>query len=114
MKELLPVIVFDDFAKCDMRIGTVLECTRVEKSEKLLKFIIDIGSEQRQILSGIAKHYNPEDLIGKQLVVLVNLPPRKMMGLESNGMILTSANDEKGELKLLSPMDVITNGSEVC
>lgn len=114
MKDLLPVITIDDFAKCDIRVGTVLECTKVEKSEKLLKFLIDIGSEKRQILSGIAKHYNPEDLIGKQLIILVNLPPRKMMGLESNGMILTSFNEEKDELKLLTPMDVIDSGSEIC
>lgn len=114
MKEVKSVISVDDFAKCDVRVGTVLECSKVEKSEKLLKFLIDLGSEKRQILSGIAKHYSPEELIRKQVIVLVNLPSRKIMGLESNGMILTAFNAEKDELKLLTPINAIGAGSEIC
>lgn len=114
MSEVKSVISIDDFAKCDIRVGTVLECGKVEKSEKLLKFLIDLGSEKRQILSGIAKHYCTEELIGRQVIVLVNLPPRKMMGLESNGMILTAFNAEKNEFKLLTPMALIDSGSEIC
>ncbi len=104
-------ISIDDFLKADLRVGTVLSCEKVKKSSKLLKFQIDFGYEQRQIVSGIAKYYNPDDLVGKQVVAVVNLTPVKLCGEESCGMILSAANDE--ELSLVSPIKPIANGSEV-
>ncbi|CAD5249178.1 MULTISPECIES: methionine--tRNA ligase [unclassified Imperialibacter] len=105
-------IVYDDFTKLDMRVATVLECERVPKSDKLLRFLLDTGIDKRTILSGIAKHYQPEDLIGKQVVVLANLAPRKMMGIESQGMIL-SAEDEEGNLRLLQANAVTNPGATI-
>jgi methionyl-tRNA synthetase len=95
-------ISFDDFIKMDMRIGTILEAEKVEKSKKLLKLKVDTGVDERIILSGIAEHFSPEELIGKQVTVLINLLPRKIMGQESQGMILM-AEDKDGALKLLQP-----------
>ena len=105
-------IGIDDFAKIVIKVGEILECERVEGSEKLLKCLIDLGEEKpRTILSGIAKYYNPNELIGKQVCVLANLKPRTMMKKYiSQGMIL-SAND--GSLSLLSPMVHVKNGSIV-
>lgn len=94
-------IGIEDFQKLDLRVGVVLECQRVPKSEKLLQFLIDLGeSKPRQILSGIAKYYNPDELVGKHVCVVANLKPVKLMGLLSEGMIL-SAQDDEG-LALLS------------
>lgn len=87
------MITIDDFAKVDLRVGTVLSCSPVEGSEKLLKFEIDLGEEKRTILSGIAKYYVPEELLGKQVIIVANLEPRMMMGIESQGMILAAGND---------------------
>ncbi len=105
-------ISFDDFAKVDMRIGTVLEAERVEKSKKLLKLKVDTGLDKRTVLSGIAEHYAPEDLVGKQVTILVNLAPRKMMGIESQGMILM-AEDKDGKLKLIHTGDPVAAGSGI-
>ncbi|WP_266363704.1 methionine--tRNA ligase [Tellurirhabdus rosea] len=110
--EAKPEITYDDFAKMDIRIGTILEAERVPKSDKLLKLKVDDGHGQRQILSGIAKHFAPEDLIGKQVTFLANLAPRKMMGLESQGMILM-AEDRDGSLALLPPHKPVWNGGTV-
>ena len=110
-------IYFDDFAKCDFRVVKVLKCENVKKSEKLLRFELDDGSgTPRQILSGIAKYYKPEELVGKTLAAIVNLPPRKMMGLESNGMLISAVHTEKGEekLDLLILDDAIPAGSVLC
>jgi methionyl-tRNA synthetase len=112
LKPLKPEIVFDDFAKLDIRVGKVIECVKMEKSDKLLKLTIDSGIDTRTILSGIAKHYSPEDLIGKQVTFIANLAPRKMMGIESQGMIL-SAEDVDGKLKLIRPIDDVTPGAAV-
>jgi len=109
---LKPEIAYDDFAKLDIRIGTILEAERVPKSDKLLKLKVDDGLGQRQILSGIAKHFSPEELIGKQVTFLANLAPRKMMGLESQGMILM-AEDRDGSLALLPPHKPVWNGGTV-
>lgn len=106
------MISLEDFKKCEMRIGTVLVAESVEDSEKLLRLEVDFGSEKRQILSGIAKWYKPEDLVGKQLPFIVNLEPRKMMGLESQGMLIAT-NDENGPVLLL-PDKVVPVGSELC
>ena len=105
-------IKFDDFAKLDFRVGQILSATKVEKADKLLKLEIDLGFEKRTILSGIAMHFKPEDIINKQVVVVANLAPRKMRGVDSQGMILM-AEDGEGKLHFVSPESVITNGASV-
>jgi methionyl-tRNA synthetase len=105
-------IVYDDFAKLDLRVATVTACEKVEKADKLLKLTIDLGNESRTIVSGIALHYKAEEMIGKQVVVVVNLAPRKMKGIESQGMILT-AEDKDGKLRLLKPEEAMSPGSSV-
>jgi len=110
--ELKPTIQFDDFAKLDLRIGTILEAERVPKSDKLLKFLVDDGFEKRTILSGIAKHFTPEEMIGRQVTFIANLAPRKIMGQESNGMILM-AEDRDGSLSLLQPHKEVWSGASI-
>ena len=108
---------FDTFCKSDFRAVKVKDCQRVKKSDKLLKFTLDDGTgADRQILSGIAKWYAPEDLIGKTLVAIVNLPPRKMMGQESQGMLISAVHTERGEerLNLLMVDDKIPAGAKLC
>ena len=108
---------FDTFCKSDFRAVKVKDCQAVKKSEKLLRFTLDDGSgTDRQILSGIHKFYEPEELIGKTLVAIVNLPPRKMMGQESCGMLLSAVHTEKGEEKLHLIMvdDAIPAGAKLC
>jgi methionyl-tRNA synthetase len=105
-------IQYDDFAKLDLRVGTILSAEKVEKADKLLKLQIDLGSEKRTIVSGIALHFKPEDLVNKQVVVVANLAPRKLKGIESNGMIL-SAEDPNGKLYLINPEEIIFPGSSV-
>ena len=108
---------FDTFLKSDFRVVKVKQCENVKKSDKLLRFVLDDGSgTDRQILSGIAKYYKPEELVGKTLVAIINLPPRKMMGLESCGMLLSAIRKEKGEEKLTLIMvdDSIPAGSRLC
>ena len=107
-----PECTFDDFMKLDMRVGTVIECTKVPKADKLLQFKIDDGLETRTILSGIAKHFNPEELVGKQVCFIANLPPRTMRGIVSEGMIL-SAEDNEGKLSLLTVTPQAKPGSEI-
>ena len=108
---------FDTFAKSDFRAVKVKSCEAVKKSDKLLKFILDDGTgTDRQILSGIHKWYQPEDLVGKTLIAIVNLPPRKMMGLESNGMLISAVHKEHGEeaVQLIMVDDSIPAGSKLC
>jgi len=105
-------IVFDDFAKIDLKVGTILSAEKVAKADKLLKLEIDLGFEIRTIVSGIALHYQPEAIIGKQVVVVVNLAPRKMKGVESRGMILM-AEDAGGKLHFVSPGEMINPGAGV-
>ena len=107
-----PECSFDDFMKLDLRVGTVLECAKVPKADKLLQFKIDDGLETRTILSGIAKHFNPEELIGKQVCFIANLPPRTLRGIVSEGMIL-SAEDNEGKLSLLTVTPQAKPGSEI-
>jgi len=109
---LKSVITIDDFAKIDLKVGTILSAEKVEKADKLLKLEIDLGFEKRIILSGIAQHFSPEEIAGKQVVVVANLAPRKMRGIESNGMILM-AEDKEGKLHFVRPENVIKEGSEV-
>ena len=105
-------IQYDDFAKLDFRVGTIISAEKVEKADKLLKLEIDLGFEQRTIVSGIALHFEPAAIVGKQVVVVANLAPRKMRGIESNGMILM-AEDTDGKLKFISPAEATGNGSSV-
>jgi methionyl-tRNA synthetase len=105
-------IVFDDFAKIDLRVGTIVAASKVEKADKLLQLSVDLGFETRTIVSGIAQHFEPESIVGKQVTVVVNLAPRKMRGIESNGMILM-AEDAAGKLHFINPSDNINPGSGV-
>jgi len=105
-------IAFDDFEKLDIRVGTVLECEKVPKADKLLRFLIDDGLEKRTIVSGIAKFYKPEELVGRQVCFIANLAPRVLRGIESKGMIL-SAEDFNGDLSVISPNKEVKPGSEV-
>ena len=108
---------FDTFCKSDFRAVKVKDCQPVKKSDKLLQFTLDDGTgTDRQILSGIAKFYKPEELIGKTLVAITNLPPRKMMGRESCGMLISAVHTEKGEekLNLLMVDDAIPAGAKLC
>ena len=105
-------IEFDDFAKMDVRAGTVIECEKVAKTKKLLKLKIDTGIDQRTVVSGIAEYYRPEELIGKQVSILVNLAPKKLRGIESQGMILCAENAD-GTLSIVSPDKAVKNGSEI-
>ena len=109
-----PVIAFEDFEKLDIRVGTVLECEKVKKMNKLLKFLIDDGLEKRTIVSGIAKYYAPEQLVGKQVLFIANLAPREFKnGLVSEGMIL-SAEDFDGSLSVTTLEHNVKPGSQVC
>jgi methionyl-tRNA synthetase len=107
-----PEIVYDDFAKLELKAATVTACEKVAKADKLLKLEVDLGTEKRTIVSGIAQHYSPEEMIGKQVIVVTNLAARKMKGIESQGMILT-AEDSDGKLQLLKPEKPVTPGSNV-
>ncbi|MBL0744934.1 methionine--tRNA ligase [Chryseolinea lacunae] len=113
--ELTPLkseITFDDFAKLDIRVGKVLSAEKMEKSNKLLKLLVDTGVDKRTVLSGIALHYTAEEMVGKQVTLIANLAPRKMMGIESQGMILM-AEDADGKLRLLQPNEVVMPGAVV-
>ncbi|MCP4313876.1 MAG: methionine--tRNA ligase [Bacteroidetes bacterium] len=105
-------ITFDDFTKMDLRTGTILEAEKVAKTKKLVKLEVDLGSEQRTIVSGIAEHYDPATLPGKKVCVLSNLAPRKLKGIESQGMILLSENPD-GSLHFVEPAENAVNGSEI-
>ncbi len=110
VEEKKATIQFDDFAKIDLKTGTIIAAEKVEKADKLLKLEVDLGSEQRTIVSGIAMHFQPENIIGQKVVVVTNLAPRKMRGIESNGMILM-AEDKEGKLVFVS--SDVNNGSNV-
>jgi methionine--tRNA ligase beta chain len=110
--DLKPSIQFDDFAKIDLKVGTILTAEKVEKADKLLKLSVDLGFETRTIVSGIALHFKPEEIVGKQVVVVANLAPRKMRGIESNGMILM-AEDKEGKLHFVNPDNNINPGAPV-
>lgn len=105
-------ISFDDFSKMDIRVGTILEAEKLPKTKKLLRLKIDTGLDQRTVVSGIAEHFNPEEIIGRQVTMLVNLEPRNIKGIESQGMILM-AEDADGKLVFVGPDKKIGNGSEV-
>ncbi|RBL92720.1 methionine--tRNA ligase [Chitinophaga flava] len=106
-----PEIQYDDFAKLDLRVGTIVQAEKVEKADKLLKLLVDIGTEQRTVVSGIAMHFNPADIIGKQVTLVANLAPRKMRGIESQGMILMA--EDNGKLVFVNPAEAVAPGSGV-
>ena len=105
-------VTFDDFSKMDIRLGTILEAEKVEKADKLLKLLVDTGIDKRTIVSGIAEHYSPEEVIGKTVQVLLNLAPRKIRGIESQGMILM-AEDAEGKLSFMTPEKGFSAGGGV-
>ena len=101
-KEKTPEITIDDFVKVELKVGEIIACEKVEKSSKLLHETVKFGDEVRSVVSGIAKHYTPEELVGKKVVFVTNLAPRKVCGIMSEGMIL-ACEDEKGNLSLVTP-----------
>ena len=105
-------VTFDDFSKMDIRVGTILEAEKVAKTTKLMKLLVDTGIDKRTIISGIAEHFTPEEVIGRQVSVLVNLEPRKIKGIESQGMILF-AEDLTGKLILCGPQVKTDNGGAI-
>ncbi|MBC7949484.1 MAG: methionine--tRNA ligase [Chitinophagaceae bacterium] len=107
-----PEIVYDDFAKLDLKVATITAAEKVAKADKLLKLEVDLGFEKRTIVSGIALHFKPEDIVGKQVVIVANLAPRKMKGIDSNGMILM-AEDKDGKLKFINPDETTSDGASV-
>ena len=113
-KDIKPVIDFSDFEKLDIRVGHVKNCERVKKANKLLKFTLDDGSgTDRTIVSGIAKFYQPEELVGRDVLFIANLAPRKLMGIESQGMILSAENYD-GDLSVTTLLREVKPGSQVC
>lgn len=112
VSSILPEITIEDFAKLDLRVAKVTACERVEKADKLLKLTLDVGGKSRQVVSGIAKHYSPEEMVGKSVIIIANLKPVKLKGILSEGMIL-AASDENGKLVLTTVSDEISSGAEV-
>ena len=107
------LIDIGQFKSVTLRVGHILTAEKVEKADKLLKFTVDLGSEQRTIVSGIAKYYTPEEMVGKQVVVVANLKPAKLRGIESQGMLLCAVSAD-GDVVLVSPEKRVPAGSEVC
>jgi len=107
----MDLITNEDFKKLDLRVAKIIEAERVENSEKLIKLQIDLGDEKRQIVAGIGKFYEPEDLINKQIIVVCNIELKALMGLESNGMLLAASNED--QISLLIPDQEISPGSIV-
>jgi methionine--tRNA ligase beta chain len=105
------MISFEDFQKIDLRVGKIIKVEKIEGSEKLLKLKVDLGKEVRQIVAGIAKFYKPEDLVGKEIIVVANLEPKKLMGLESQGMLLAAEKD--GEPVILIPEKEVPPGAKI-
>ena len=106
-------INYDDFVKIDLRVATVLECTPHPNADKLLVLQIDLGTERRQICAGLRQHYQPEQLVGKQIIVVANLAPRTMRGEVSNGMLLAATDPATGKVIIMSPSESVAPGSKV-
>ena len=107
-------INYDDFAKVQLRVATILEAAPIEKSKKLIRLQIDLGTERRQILAGIKEHYSSEQLVGKQIIVVTNLAPREVIkGEISNGMLLAASDSQTGRVIVLSPSEPVAPGSGV-
>ena len=107
-----PMIQYEDFTKLDLRVATIKDAAKVEKADRLLKITLHVGSQTRTVVSGIAEHYSPEEIIGKQVTYLANLAPRKLRGMESEGMILM-AEDADGRLQFVSPSTKTADGSVI-
>ena len=105
-------ITFDDFTKIDLRTATILEAEKVEKADKLLKLKVDTGVDVRTVVSGIAESFSPEEIIGKQVMILLNLAPRKIRGIESQGMLLLTTKPD-GKLSFVTPDETVENGIEI-
>jgi methionine--tRNA ligase beta chain len=105
------MISFEDFQKIDLRVAKIIKAEKIEGSEKLLKLEVNLGKEVRQIIAGIAKFYKPEDLVGKEIVVVANLEPKKLMGIESQGMLLAAEKD--GEPVILVPEKEVPPGTKI-
>ena len=105
-------INFEDFTKLDLRVGTVLECEKVPKADKLLKRVVDTGLDTRTVVSGIAEHFAPEDVVGRQVTLLINLAPRKLRGIESQGMVLMAGTDDGG-LRFVTPEEGVAPGNVI-
>jgi methionyl-tRNA synthetase len=105
-------INFEDFTKLDLRVGTVLECEKVPKADKLLKLVVDTGLDTRTVVSGIAEHFAPEDVVGRQVTLLINLAPRKLRGIESQGMVLMAGTDDGG-LRFVTPEEGVAPGNVI-
>ena len=108
-----PEISYDDFAKMQFQVGEIISCEAVEKSKKLLCSQVRVGSETKQIVSGIKKWYSPEEMVGKKVMVLVNLKPAKLAGVLSEGMLLC-AEDAEGNVVLMTPEKSVPAGAEIC
>lgn len=107
------MITIEEFQRIELRVATILSAERVPGTEKLLKLQIDLGSEHRQLVAGIAKHYTPEELIGKQIVVVTNLQPAVIRGIESQGMLLAASTDDSSQLALVTLQRPVPNGCRV-
>ena len=107
-----PMIQYDDFVKLDIRVATIIAAEKVKKADRLLHITLDVGTETKEVVSGIAEYFSPEDIIGKQVTYLANLAPRKLKGIESNGMILM-AEEEGGSLTFVSPDEQTKPGSVI-
>jgi methionyl-tRNA synthetase len=105
------MITIDDFKKIELKVAKVLEAERVDGSDKLIKMQLSLGEEKRQVIGGIGKYYEPEQLVGRQIIIVANLEPRSLMGLESQGMLL-AASDENG-IALLMPDKEVAPGSKI-
>lgn len=107
------MITIEEFQKIELRVATIVAAERVPGADKLLKLQIDLGNEQRQLVAGIAKHYSPEELVSKQIVVVTNLQPAVIRGVESNGMLLAASTDDQSQLALVTLQRPVPNGSRV-
>jgi methionyl-tRNA synthetase len=108
-----PTIQYNDFAKLDLRVATVLECQPHPNADKLLLLKIDLGGQQRQLCAGLKQHYAPEALVGKQIIVVANLAPRTMRGQISQGMLLAASDEQTGRVIVLNPSEPVPAGSKV-
>jgi methionyl-tRNA synthetase len=106
-------INYDDFAKIELRVATVLEATPIPKSEKMLALQVDLGTEKREILAGIKQHVTPEEIVGKQIIVVANLAPRPMFGRVSNGMLLAATDPVTGKVIVITPSQPVAPGAGV-
>ncbi len=108
------IVNFEDFAKLDLRVGEIVDAEEIEDADKLLKLRVDLGEDKkRTICAGIKEFYSADDLIGKKIIVVANLSPRKMRGIESQGMLLAAANKDESKVKLISPEEDIELGSKI-